>query len=90
MQVGILTGPFRNDPMDVVVSFAAEAGFDALEIDVRPGCKHLDVGFDDAAASDAVAQVRDGGLAIVMATHDLEQAERCDRIVELRDGMAVA
>jgi len=64
MQVGILTGPFRNDPMDVVVSFAAEAGFDALEIDVRPGCKHLDVGFDDAAAADAVAQVRDGGLAI--------------------------
>jgi len=34
--------------------------------------------------------LRDGGLAIVMATHDLEQAERCDRIVELRDGMAVA
>ncbi len=33
--------------------------------------------------------LRDGGLAIVMATHDLEQAERCDRIVELRDGTAV-
>lgn len=33
--------------------------------------------------------LRDGGLAIIMATHDLEQAERCDRIVELRDGMAV-
>ncbi len=64
MDVGILTAPFRNDPLDVVVGFAAEAGFDALEIDVRPGCRHLCVDFDDAAAADAIAQVRDAGLRI--------------------------
>lgn len=33
--------------------------------------------------------LRAGGLAIVMATHDLEQASHCDRIIELRDGQAV-
>ena len=33
--------------------------------------------------------LRESGLAIVMATHDLEQADHCDRIVELRDGEAV-
>lgn len=30
--------------------------------------------------------LRADGLAIIMATHDLEQADRCDRLVELRDG----
>ncbi|HCU35750.1 MAG TPA: hypothetical protein DGT21_09915 [Armatimonadetes bacterium] len=30
--------------------------------------------------------LRADGLAIVMATHDLEQAARCDRVIELRDG----
>ncbi len=30
--------------------------------------------------------LRAEGLAIIMATHDLEQAARCERIVELRDG----
>ena len=33
--------------------------------------------------------LRADGLAIIMATHDLEQADRCDRIVELRDGRRI-
>jgi ABC-type lipoprotein export system ATPase subunit len=34
-------------------------------------------------------ELREGGLAIVMATHDLEQAAHADRAVELRDGRIV-
>jgi len=64
MDVGILTAPFRNETIDTVVSFAVEAQADTLEIDVRPGCKHLCVDFDDAAAADATAQVRDAGVRI--------------------------
>ncbi|MGD9496001.1 MAG: ABC transporter ATP-binding protein [Armatimonadota bacterium] len=33
--------------------------------------------------------LRADGLAIVLATHDLEQAARCDRVIELRDGRIV-
>lgn len=33
--------------------------------------------------------LREDGLAIIMATHDLEQADRCDRVIELRDGRIV-
>ena len=33
--------------------------------------------------------LRADGLAIVMATHDLEQAAHCDRVIELRDGRRV-
>ena len=35
---------------------------------------------------DLFDNLRADGLAIIMATHDLEQADRCDWIVELRDG----
>ena len=34
-------------------------------------------------------ELKQDGLAIVVATHDLEQAERCDRVVELKDGRRV-
>ena len=37
---------------------------------------------------DVFDELRSDGPAIVMATHDLELAARCDRIIELRDGTA--
>lgn len=64
MQIGMLTARHRSDTMDVIVDFAAEAGFDTLEVDVRPGCAHLSVEMDAAQAADIVAQVRDAGLEI--------------------------
>lgn len=66
MQVGLLTAPFRNESIDTIVKFATEAGFDALEIDVRPGCKHLNVDFDEGQAADVISRVRDAGLEVSM------------------------
>lgn len=44
-------------------------------------------------ARDGILDLFDGlradGLAIITATHDLEQADRCDRVIELRDGRIV-
>ena len=42
MDIGLLTVPFANDPLDTVVTFAAEEGFDALEVAAGPGCAHFD------------------------------------------------
>lgn len=64
MQVGLLTARHRGDTMDTIVDFAVEAGFDALEVEVRPGCTHLSVDMDPAEAADNVAKVRDAGLEI--------------------------
>jgi sugar phosphate isomerase/epimerase len=64
MQVGLLTAQYRGDTMDTILDFAVEAGFDALEVDVRPGCEHLNVEMDPGRAADIIAQVRDAGLAI--------------------------
>lgn len=100
MQVGILTAPFRNETMDVVARFAAEAGADTVEISVTPGCKHLSVDFDDAAAADAIAQVRDAGvvissLACYMDISDADEAARAanraalTRTVEMASANAI-
>lgn len=35
-------------------------------------------------------ELRADGLAIIIATHDLEQAERCQRVIRLRDGRLAA
>jgi len=34
-------------------------------------------------------ELKQDGLAILVATHDLEQADRCDRVIELSDGRRV-
>lgn len=42
MTVGMLTAPFGGEPLENVLSFASEAGFDALEIAAGPGSRHVD------------------------------------------------
>jgi sugar phosphate isomerase/epimerase len=64
MQVGLLTARHRNDTMDTILDFAVEVGFDALEVDVRPGSQHLNTDMDPGEAADIIAQVRDAGLEI--------------------------
>jgi sugar phosphate isomerase/epimerase len=55
MKVGMLTAPFGNDDMDTVLDFAAEAGFDSLEI--RVPSVHCDLdNVDYVAMQDAVSE----------------------------------
>ncbi len=42
MLIGMLTAPFRNEPVDNAIRFAAEVGFDALEIATAAGSAHFD------------------------------------------------
>ena len=42
MQVGLLTGPFRNESLEEVIEFASKNGFDALEVASGPGGGHVD------------------------------------------------
>lgn len=55
MKVGMLTAPFGNESMDAILDFAAEAGFDCLEIRVpSPACDLDNV--DYTAVQDAVSE----------------------------------
>ena len=42
MFVGILTGPFSGEPLDIVAAFAGQYGFGGLELATGPGSKHID------------------------------------------------
>src|SRR5580693_3649242 len=42
MYVGILTGPFSKEPLEVVAAFAGQYSFGGLEIVAGPGSKHID------------------------------------------------
>ncbi len=91
MQVGMLTARHRNDTMDTVVNFAVEAGFDCLEVEIRPGCAHLSVDMDAAQAADIVAQVRDAGLEISQMSCfvDISAADEATRAAN-QDAMRAA
>jgi sugar phosphate isomerase/epimerase len=41
MQVGMLTVPFHNEPLEQVINWAAEAGFDCLEVYSAPKTGHI-------------------------------------------------
>ncbi len=81
MQVGMLTAPFRGEKMDTIVEFASEAGFDALEIDVRPGCEHLNVEMEAGEAEAIIERVRDAGLQIsqIACYVDISDADESER-----------
>ena len=42
MQVGILTAPFRQEPLEDIIAFAGQNGIDALEVASEPGSKQID------------------------------------------------
>lgn len=77
MKVGMLTAPFGNDDMDVVLDFAAEAGFDCLEI--RGPCKHCD--FDNLDVNALQDSVSEAGLEIssIASYIDITNADAATR-----------
>ncbi|MEQ1769639.1 MAG: sugar phosphate isomerase/epimerase [Devosia sp.] len=75
MQLGVLTAPFPDLPLDAVADWAASAGFTALEIACWPkasgatrryaGTSHIDVAvLNGSQAEDIVATLKGKGLTI--------------------------
>ena len=59
MYVGILTGPFSGEPLEVVAAFAGEYSFGGLEIVAGPGSKHIDTNNFGAAQAQALRDLMD-------------------------------
>lgn len=59
MQIGILTSPFRNEPLDYVIEFAGKNGIDALEVASGPGAKHIDTSALSRSDADAIRKMLD-------------------------------
>lgn len=53
-------------------------------LDAETGARIIDLLFDLAGPGDAGSQ---GQAALVLVTHDTALAQRCDRIVQIRDGL---
>jgi sugar phosphate isomerase/epimerase len=75
VQLGVLTAPFADTPLDKVADWAAVVGFEALEIACWPkssgatrryaGTSHIDVAsLSSSQAKDIVASLKAKGLAI--------------------------
>ena len=54
MQVGILTAPFRNEPLEKIIEFAGENGFEALEVASAVGGGQIDVAAVNQAKADEI------------------------------------
>ena len=64
MQIGILTGPFRGEPLEAVIDFASREGFDALEVASGPG-GHIDPEtLTDARAAEIKKLLESTGVTI--------------------------
>ena len=60
MQIGMLTAPFSRQDLGSVVSFAARAEFDCLELCAAPDCAH----FAPEQGREMARRMRDAGLEI--------------------------
>ena len=84
MQVGILTAPFRNEPLDYVIEFAGKNGIDALEVASGPGAKHLDTSSLTAAEADKIKKLLEShGVRISSLAWytNMTQLDSRDRII---------
>ncbi len=59
MYVGILTGPFAGEPLEIVAAFAGEYRFGGLEIATGPGSKHIDTNNFTAQDAQTVRDLMD-------------------------------
>jgi sugar phosphate isomerase/epimerase len=80
MKIGFYTSAFNDRPLDEVLDFAREAGFDAIELDVGGH-----IGTPDKVAG-AVAKARDRGLFVASITLTGNQMDPdLEKRQELRD-----
>jgi sugar phosphate isomerase/epimerase len=59
VDIGLLTAPLREKPLEWVVEFARENGFGALEVVAGPGSTHLDTASASQADLDSVRKLID-------------------------------
>ena len=65
MKVGMLTAPFGNERLEVVLNFAEEAGIPCLEVVAHPGSKHINPArLTRAQAENIQRMLDDRGLEI--------------------------
>lgn len=80
MQIGMLTAPFGSQPLEDVIRFAGENGFDALEVAAGPGSNHVDIAnFTPNRAAEIKKLLQTHGLSIsslAMYTNMTDTANR--------------
>jgi len=90
MDIGLLTAPLTDKPLDYVVSFAKANGFQALEVVSGPGSSHLDTSAlskaDAGKIKDTLARagVRISSLAWYANLLDPDQAKRNQMSADMR------
>lgn len=96
MYVGILTGPFAKDDLEVVAAFAGEYGFGGLEVVAGPGSKHIDTNnFTEARAEEIRALMEKRLLQITAVgaytnVTDADPAKRAANIQTLHNAIDAA
>ena len=87
MDIGLLTAPLRDRPLESVVEFAKKTGFGALEVAAGPGSKHLDPAAFDAAKVKSLlskAGLRISSLAYYVNLLDPDGQRRRDLAAQMR------
>jgi sugar phosphate isomerase/epimerase len=70
VEIGFLTAPLRDRPLEKVIAFAAEHGFQALEVMAGPGSPHLDPsGFTKTRAAQIKRALKASGVRISSLAH---------------------
>jgi sugar phosphate isomerase/epimerase len=90
MDIGLLTAPLTDKPLDYVVSFAKANGFQALEVASAPGSSHLDTSALSKADAEKIrdmlarAGVRISSLAWYANLLDPDPAKRNQMSADMR------
>ncbi|MFQ6131228.1 MAG: sugar phosphate isomerase/epimerase family protein [Armatimonadota bacterium] len=96
MEVGLLTAPFRQESLEHVVKWAADVGFDCLEVASGPGSKHCDqteLKDEDVAAVKGLVEahnIRISSLASYVNVTDPDAAARSETLDNLKKLVDVA
>ncbi len=90
MDIGLLTAPLGDKPLDYVISFAKGNGFQALEVAAGPGSRHLDTSAisrsELSRVKDMVARsgIRISSLAWYQNLLDPDKAKRKKLVADAR------